>query len=76
MNASDQCKAVIVRMPYESDLHNVIQVARAEGMKLYKHPGKIKVVDVLKWYPHGWIVVVQNGVVQNGDGCISENDEK
>lgn len=61
MNAVDQCKTIIVRMPYETDLHNVIQVARAEGMKLYKQPGKIKVVDVLKWYPHGWIVVVQNG---------------
>lgn len=65
---NDQCKAVIVRMPYETDLTNVIQVARAEGMKLYRHPDKIKVVDLLKWPPHGWIVVVQNG-----DGCISED---
>jgi hypothetical protein len=55
-------KAMIVQMPYEVDLHNVIQVARAEGVKLFKEKtGKIKVVDVLKWYPHGWIVVVQNG---------------
>lgn len=68
---ADQCKAVIVRMPYETDLHNVIQVARAEGMKLYRHPEHIKVVDVLKWYPHGWIVVVQNG-----DGCNSEDGKK
>lgn len=78
---TDQCKAVIVRMPYEADLHNVIQVGRAEGMKLFKHPGKLKVVDVLKWYPHGWIVVVQNddgchGVVQNGDSCIPENGKE
>lgn len=74
-----ECKAVIVRMPYETDLHNVIQVARAEGMKLYKHPAKIKVVDVLKWYPHGWIVVVQNhddGVVQNGNGSSPENGKE
>jgi hypothetical protein len=47
-------------MPYETDLHNVIQVARAEGMKLYKNPSKIKVADVLKCYPHGWIAVFQN----------------
>jgi len=64
-------KALIVQMPYESDLHNVMQVARAEGMKLFHNPDKIKVVDVLKWYPHGWIVVVQNG-----DGSISENKTK
>jgi len=61
-------KALIVQMPYEADLHNVISVARAEGMKLFHKPKKLKVVDVLKWYPHGWIVVVQNG-----DGSISEN---
>jgi hypothetical protein len=60
-------KALIVQMPYENDLTNVIQVARAEGMKLFHNSNKIRVVDVLKWYPHGWIVVVQNG-----DGCISE----
>lgn len=36
--STDKCKAIIVRMPYETDLHNVIQVARAEGMKLYKNP--------------------------------------
>lgn len=63
----DKAKAVIVQMPYEVDLHNVIQVARAEGKKLYRNPCKIMVLDVLKWYPHGWIVVVQNG-----DGCISQ----
>jgi len=60
-------KALVVQMPYEVDLHNVIQVARAEGMKIFHKPNKIRVVDVLKWYPHGWIVVVQNG-----DGSISE----
>jgi len=64
-------KALIIDMPYESDLHNVIQVARAEGMKLFKNPLKIKVLDVLKWYPHGWIVVVQNG-----DGSIFKKHEK
>jgi len=61
-------KALIVQMPYEADFHNVIQVARSEAMKVFHRPQKIKVVDVLKWYPHGWIVVVQNG-----DGRISED---
>jgi len=60
-------KALVVQMPYEADLHNVISVARSEGMKLFHNADKVKVVDVLKWYPHGWIVVVQNG-----DGSISE----
>jgi adenosylmethionine-8-amino-7-oxononanoate aminotransferase len=59
-------KALVIQMPLEVDLHNVIQVARAEGMKLYKTPGKIKVLDMVS-RPYGWIVVVQNG-----DGCISE----
>lgn len=60
-------KALIIQMPYEVDMGNVIQVARAEAMKLFHKPNKIRIVDVLKWYPHGWIVVVQNG-----DSCISE----
>jgi hypothetical protein len=62
----DHMKALIIQMPFEVDLHNVIQVARAEGMKLYRIPGKIKVLDVIN-RPYGWIVVVQNG-----DSCISD----
>jgi hypothetical protein len=60
-------KALIVQTPYEIDLGNVVQIARAEAMKIFHKPNKIKVVDVLKWYPHGWIVVVQNS-----EGCIAE----
>jgi hypothetical protein len=63
-------KALVIQMSYEVDLHNVVQVARAEGMKLFHNSDKIKVLDVLKWYPHGWIAVVQNG-----DGCISEQTD-
>ena len=58
-------------MPFEVDMGNIVQVARAEGMKLYRVPGKIKVLDVIN-RPYGWIVVV----VQNGDGCISEEKTK
>jgi len=64
-------KALIIQMPYEVDLGNVIKVAKAEGMKIFHKPDKIKVLDVLKWYPHGWIVVVQNR-----EGCISEKENK
>ena len=35
----DHMKALVIQMPFEVDLHNVIQVARSEGMKLYKDPG-------------------------------------
>jgi len=35
-------------------------------MKLYRNPQKIKVLDVIN-RSYGWLVVVQNG-----DGCISE----
>jgi len=60
-------KALIVKMPSEKDLGNIIQVARAEGIKIFHKPDKIMVVDLLR-RDYGWIVVVQNG-----DGCISEN---
>ena len=63
-------KALVVQMPFEKDLGNIIQVARAEGMKLYKNPEKIKVLDIIN-RPYGWLVVVQNG-----DGCISEEKPK
>jgi len=67
----DHMKALIIQMPFEVDMGNIVQVARAEGMKLYRVPGKIKVLDVIN-RPYGWIVVV----VQNGDGCISEEKTK
>lgn len=64
-------KALIVQKPYEADLGHVIQIARAEAMKIFHKPNKIKVVDVVKWYPHGWIVVVQNG-----ESCIASKENK
>jgi len=59
-------KALVIKMPFEKDLGNVIQVARAEGMKLFRKPEKIMVVDLVR-RDYGYIVVVRNG-----DGCISE----
>lgn len=61
-------KALIVQAPYEVDISNVVKIARAEAMKIFHKPDKIKVVELLRWHPHGWIAVVQNG-----DGCISED---
>lgn len=59
-------KCLVINAPFECDLSNIIQIARAEGMKLYRNPQKIKVLDVIN-RSYGWLVVVQNG-----DGCISE----
>lgn len=61
-----QLKALVVKMPFEKDLGNVIQIARKEGKKIFKNPNRVQVVDII-WKPYGWVVVVQNG-----DGCISE----
>ena len=56
-------KPLLIEMPFESDIGNVIQVARAEGKKVFKCE-KVQIYDVIRWYPHGWIVMCQNG-----DGC-------
>lgn len=61
----EQLKALVVKMPFEKDLGNVIAVARAEGMKIFHNPGKVVVVDIVR-REYGWIVVV----VQTGDSGI------
>jgi hypothetical protein len=60
-------KALIVQVNDGKDLGDVLQIGRAEAMKLYRDPHKIKVLDVIN-RPYGWLVVVQNT-----DGCISES---
>jgi len=55
-------KALVVKMPFEKDLGNVIQVARAEGKKIFRNADKIVVLDVIR-RDYGWIVVVQNSTV-------------
>jgi len=62
-------KALIIQKSYGADLGNLLQIARAEGAKVFHEPNKIKVLHVVKWYPYGWIMVVQNG-----EGSISENE--
>ncbi len=63
----DGLKALVIQMPYETDLGDLVQVARAEAMKIFHKPNKIKVLELIR-FQHGWIAVVQNG-----DGRISEN---
>lgn len=60
-------KALVIQAPYETDLGNILQIARAEAMKIFHKPNKIKVLELIS-FRHGWVAVVQNG-----DGSISEN---
>jgi len=59
-------KPLFIQMPFEVDIGNVVQVARAEACKVFGS-NKIVILDIIKWYPHGWIVICQdkNRVVQN-----------
>jgi hypothetical protein len=63
-------KALVIQAPFESDLGNIIQIARSEGMKIFHNPSKIRVFDVIRT-SYGFIAVVQNG-----DGCISDKQEE
>lgn len=61
-------KALVIQAPFESDLGNIVQISRAEGMKIFHNPSKIKVVEAIHSSNGYWIVVVQNG-----EGSISES---
>jgi len=63
-------KALVLQMPFETDMGNIISVARAEGMKIFHNATKIKVLDIIKT-SYGFVVVVQNG-----NGCIPESQSK
>ncbi len=62
-------KALVINAPFETDLGNIVQIARAEGSKIFHNPEKIKVFDIIKT-SYGFVVVVQNG-----NGCIPEKQE-
>ena len=67
-------KPLFIQMPFESDIGNIVQIARAEAKKVFRC-SKVKIYDIIRWYPHGWIAMCQNGdlVVQSSDGCIAED---
>lgn len=52
-------KALIVRTRGDMDMTDVLQVAQAEGSKLFKKPNKVRVLDILR-SQYGVIAVVQN----------------
>ena len=59
-------KALIVQVSDGKDLGDILQIGRAEAMRIFRNPSKIKVLYHASC-PFGEILVVQNG-----DGCISE----
>ena len=63
-------KALVISAPFETDLGNIVQIARAEGAKIFHNPDKIKVFDIIK-KEYGYVVVVQNA-----NGCIRESKSK
>lgn len=64
-------KALVIEAPFETDLGNIVQIARAEGMKIFRCPNKIRVVEAIRSTNGYWVAVVQNG-----NGCISEQTKK
>lgn len=56
-------KPLLIQLPFETDIGNVIQIARSEAQKVLNCE-KVKIYDVIRWYPHGWVVMCENG-----DGC-------
>ena len=59
-------KALVIQAPYETDLGNILQIARAEAMKIFRKPGKIKVLELIA-FRHGYLAVVQNGMGGNSE---------
>jgi hypothetical protein len=52
-------KAIVVRLPPEGDMGDLVQIARAEGSKLF-HGEKVKVVEAYRTSQNSeWIAVVQ-----------------
>jgi len=51
-------KALVVRVPAGADVGDVLQIARAEGMKIFRGKAKVEVVDLIR-RDYGWVVVVR-----------------
>jgi len=63
-------KALLIQPDGSQDIGDVIQIAKKEGARLFYKSGKIKVLEVVH-SRYGEVVVVQNG-----NGCISEQTKK
>lgn len=63
-------KALLIKMKPNMDIGDVVQIAKAEGSKLFHKPNRVSVVDLLR-SPYGVIAVVQSL-----DGCSQKNRSK
>ena len=53
-------KAIVVRLPPEGDMGDLVQIARAEGQKLF-HGNKVKVVEAIRTGKNDeWVAVIQS----------------
>jgi hypothetical protein len=53
-------KAILVRLPPEGDMGDLVQIARAEGKKLF-HGSTVRVVETFRTgKPDEWVAVIQN----------------
>lgn len=64
---NNNLKALIIQPKPDSDVNDIAQIAKAEGMKIFLYPNKIRVLEILH-SKLGFDIAV----VQNGDGCIPE----
>lgn len=56
----NKVKPLLIEMDsFDKDIGNVVQIARAEAQKILKCR-KVKILDVIRYRPYGWIVMVLN----------------
>jgi len=59
-------KALLIRVNPKMDIGDVVQVARAEGKKLFNTSRNVKVVDVMRRNEYEFVVIVQAPEVVSG----------
>ena len=65
MGEEGKKKALLICLPPNRDLGDLIQIARAEGKKIF-HGHTVSVVDADRRSPNEWLVVVQDSEVVSG----------
>jgi hypothetical protein len=64
---SSNLKALLIRNNTDKDLGDILQIGRSEAYRIFRNPGKVKVVEVLN-SKFGTVLVVQNSEVVSGIG--------
>ena len=58
-NTGVKSKALLIRINPNMDIGDVVQVARAEGKKIFKTRKNVKVVDVMRRSEYEFVAIVQ-----------------